>query len=350
MKKFFLLQGDAPTPAEFDFGIVWRTIRDLGEGFLARVPYLVIALIIFGVFLIVARIVKGIIHTAGERTRLDVTLADLLGRLASAAIAVVGLFVAAVIIFPAFKPGDLVAGLGITSVAIGFAFKDVLQNFFAGILILWRRPFVVGDQIRTKDYEGTVEQINIRSTRLKTYDGERAVLPNGDVYTSAILVRTAYAQRRVKFTVGIGYTDSIEEARETIHRVLRETEGVMNDPGPWVYVSELAPSSVNFTVYFWTNSQQANVLQVSDRVATKIKLALDEAQIDLPYPHTVVLFHDTTGSRKGDIARDRYLTTRAHGDFKPRQSGGQALDDDVPTRNDSSIQDGEEAPVKPERL
>ena len=79
-----------------------------------------------------------------------------------------GLFVAAVVIFPAFKPGDLVTGLGITSVAIGFAFKDVLQNFFAGILILWRRPFVVGDQIRTKDYEGTVEEITVRSTRLKT--------------------------------------------------------------------------------------------------------------------------------------------------------------------------------------
>ncbi len=117
--------------------------------------------------------------TAGERTRLDPTLADLLGRLASLVIMAWGLFVAAVVIFPAFKPGDLIAGLGITSVAIGFAFKDILQNFFAGILILWRQPFVVGDQIRSGGFEGTVEEINIRSTRLKTYDGERAVLPNG---------------------------------------------------------------------------------------------------------------------------------------------------------------------------
>ena len=236
-----------------------------------------------------------------------VTLADLLGRLASFVVIVLGLFVAAVVIFPAFKPGDLVTGLGITSVAIGFAFKDVLQNFFAGILILWRRPFVVGDQIRTKDYEGTVEEITVRSTRLKTYDGERAVLPNGDVYTNAILVRTAYDKRRIRFTVGIGYPDSIEEARETIKSVLRETEGVLADPGPWVYVTELAPSSVNFSVYFWVQSEQANVLEVSDRVATGIKLALDRAGIDMPFPHTVVLFHDATGSRGGDIERDKYL-------------------------------------------
>ncbi|NJM53538.1 MAG: mechanosensitive ion channel, partial [Blastocatellia bacterium] len=118
---------------------------------------------------------------------------------------ILGAFVAAVIIFPAFQPGDLVAGLGITSVAVGFAFKDVLQNFFAGILILWRRPFIVGDQLKFREYEGTVEEINVRSTRLKTFDGERAVIPNGDIYANAVLVKTAYETRRIRFVVGIGY-------------------------------------------------------------------------------------------------------------------------------------------------
>lgn len=295
----------------FDVNIIWRTLTNLGESLLARLPYIAIGLIVFIVFWVVAWIVKRVILTTGERTRLDVTLADLLGRLTFLLLLILGAFVAAVVIFPTFKPGDLVAGLGITSVAIGFAFKDILQNFFAGILILWRRPFVVGDQIRTKDYEGTVEEINIRSTCLKTYDGERAVLPNGDVYTNAILVRTAYEKRRVRFTVGVGYPDSVEEARATIMRVLEETEGVEDDPGPWVYVSELAPSSVNFIVYFWTGSEQANVLRVSDRVATGIKLALDKAGIDMPYPHTVIIFHDTTGSRDGDIPRAAYLNRQS---------------------------------------
>lgn len=321
--NFLLFQQTPPAPRDFDTGVIWQTMRGMGEAFLAQLPYIVIGVIVFGVFVVVGRVLRKIVHAAGERTRLDVTLADLLGRISSFAIIVLGLFVAAVIMFPAFKPGDLIAGLGITSVAIGFAFKDVLQNFFAGILILWRRPFVVGDQIKTKDYEGTVEEINVRSTRLKTYDGERAVLPNGDVYTNAILVRTAYDRRRIRFTVGIGYPDSIEKARETIHQVLRETEGVLDDPGPWVYVSELAPSSVNFTVFFWTNSQQANVLKVSDRVATGIKLALDRAGIDMPYPHTVLLFHDTTGTREGDIGRDKYLSAR-RGAIEPDGENGAA--------------------------
>lgn len=305
----------------FDLDVVWRTFAGLGQSFLSRLPYIVIGVIIFFAFLLVGRLVKRALLAAGQRTRLDVTLADLLGRISSAVVAIFGLFVAAVVIFPTFRPGDLIAGLGITSVAIGFAFKDVLQNFFAGILILWRRPFVVGDQIRALGYEGTVEEINVRSTRLKTYDGERAVLPNGDVYTSAVLVHTAYDERRVRFTVGVGYPDSIEDARATIRRVLEETEGVLKEPGPWVYVAELAPSSVNFDVYFWVESPQSNVLAVRDRVATGVKLALDDAGIDMPFPHTVVLFHDATGSRAGDIERAAYLARLRDGSTRPTGGG-----------------------------
>lgn len=311
--KFLLLQTPTPIiqPRDFDPGIIWQTLRDLGNGFFAQLPYIVLGILVVGVFVIIARIVKRVVHTAGEKTRLDVTLADLLGRLASLLIIILGVFVAAVVVFPAFKPGDLVAGLGITSVAVGFAFKDVLQNFFAGILILWRKPFIVGDQLKFREYEGTVEEINIRSTRLKTFDGERAVIPNGDIYTNAVLVKTAFDKRRVRFVVGIGYLDDIEKGRSTIKRVLDGIEGILPDPGPWIYVSELAPSSVNFTVYFWVESNQANVLKVSDKVATGIKYALDEAGIDMPYPHSVVLFHDATGTRDGDIERAKYITARA---------------------------------------
>jgi len=286
-----MLYLQTPTPNStkaFDPNILWQVFRQMGSSLVARLPYLLFALIAFVIFLVIARILKSVLITAGERTRLDITLAELLARIVSAATIIFGLLVAAVIIFPTFRPGDLIAGLGITSVAIGFAFKDVLQNFFAGILILWRRPFIVGDEIKIREFEGTVEDITTRSTRVRTYDGERAVLPNGDVYTHAILVRSAYESRRVRLMVGIGYKDSIESARKIIHEVLRKTEGVQTDPGPWVYVSELAPSSVNFLIYFWTASSQANVLALIDEVTTGIKLALDRANIDIPYPQIVV--------------------------------------------------------------
>jgi small-conductance mechanosensitive channel len=281
---------ETSTPARpFDPDIVWQVFSQLFVRLIAHLPYLILGALVFVLFLIGARLIKRILIAAGRRTRLDLTLADLLGRLASAFTIILGLFVAAVVIFPTFNPGDLIAGLGITSVAIGFAFKDVLQNFFAGILILWRRPFIVGDEIKVGSYEGTVEEITTRSTRVKTYDGERAVLPNGDVYTNAVLVRTAYNNRRVRLSVGIGYRDSIERARSVIREVLQKTEGVLQEPAPSVLVAELAPSSVNINVFFWTNSRQASVLRVIDSATTAIKLALDEAGIEIPYPHTVVL-------------------------------------------------------------
>ncbi len=284
----------------FNLNILWSSLTKLWVGLIEQSPFILIGLVVFVVFLLIARLIKNVIIVAGKRTRLQENLAELLGRLASAAITIIGLSVAAVIVFPSFKPGDLVTGLGITSVAVGFAFKDILQNFFAGILILLRHPFIVGDQIRSGDYEGTVEEIDIRATRLTTYDGERVILPNGDVFTRAILVRTAYGRRRAKFVVGIGYPDSIEKARSTIMQVLRDTQGVLEEPPCAVYVDELAASSVNLAVYFWTEAQQANVMRVRDKVATGIKLALDAAGIDMPFPHNVVLLQEQTESRAGD--------------------------------------------------
>ena len=297
---------ETPVPARsFDPNVVWQVFSQLLARLMAHLPYLILGFVVFVFFVVGARLAKRILNTAGRRTRLDRTLADLLGRLVSAFTIILGLFVAAVIIFPTFNPGDLIAGLGITSVAIGFAFKDVLQNFFAGILILWRRPFIVGDEIKFQSYEGTVEEITTRSTRVKTYDGERAVLPNGDVYTSAVLVRTAYNNRRVRLSVGIGYQDSIERARSVIREVLQKIDGVLHEPAPSVFVAELAPSSVNLNVLFWTNSRQASLLRVSDGAMTGIKLALDEAGIDIPYPHIVILNQPPTTSPDGASPANR---------------------------------------------
>lgn len=282
-------------PFTFNDGIIlfWRTVRDFVKSSVERLPYIIVGLVVFLLFWLLGKAVRNIINKVAVQTHsIDDMLANLVSRIASTLITIVGFLAACVVIFPSFKPGDIIAGLGITSVAIGFAFKDILQNFFAGLLLLWRRPFKVGDQIRVNDFEGTVEEINMRSTRLKTYDGERAILPNGDVYTSSVLVRTAYNKRRTKFVVGIGYPDSIEEARQVIHDVLNRTDGVLTDPAPWVYVTELAGSSVNLTVFYWTESTQANVLKISDQVVTGIKLALDRAGIDMPFPHTVVLLEN----------------------------------------------------------
>ena len=271
---------------------VGNAFTSLWTSTIERIPSLLAGLVVFALFYVGSRVGAKVARNVAGRTGMARNLIELLVRIGAVVVIAFGVLFAAVIIFPSFRIGDLVAGLGLSSVAVGFAFKDILQNFIAGLFLLWRQPFKVGDEIVAGDYSGRVEEITARSTRIHTYDGERAVIPNADVYTQPVLVRTAFGKRRAKFTVGIGYPDSIEKARDTIMGVLKGIDGLHDDPGPWVYVNELAGSSVNLTVYFWTDDSQRELLRVSDRVATGIKLALDEAGIDMPFPTRVVLFHD----------------------------------------------------------
>lgn len=270
--------------------LAWKTVSKMVDSFYEHLPLIVIGLVIFVIFWIVARVVEKIIKKVGTNTYLDNSLTSVLASIAGIAVKFLGLLVTITIIFPGFSPANLVASLGLTSVAVGFAFKDILQNFLAGLLILWRKPFRLGDSIRSNGYFGVVKEINVRSTKIFTRDGHEVTIPNGQVFTSPVEVLTSSPLRRLKFSVGIGYTDSIEEAREVIGEELRKLEDIVDDPAPQILVSELAASSVNFSVYFWIDSKQTLPVMV-DKVATAIKESLDAAKIDMPYPHQVMMFH-----------------------------------------------------------
>ena len=152
-------------------------------------------------------------------------LGDVLGGFVNWMVLGLGLLFAATIVIPSLKPGDLIAGLGVSSVAIGFAFKDILQNWMAGLLILLRQPFEIDDQIEVNGFEGTVERIETRATIIETYDGQRVVVPNSDIYTHAVLVKTAHEKRRSQYDVGIGYGDDIDRACEVIRAAVEQVAG-----------------------------------------------------------------------------------------------------------------------------
>ena len=159
--------------------LAWTSMIHMTDSFFAKLPNILVALATLAVFVFAARMAKKVVVNLCKRTGLDDTLCHALGTMMIFFINLLGVLVAATIVFPSFSPGNLVAGLGITSVAVGFAFKDILENFFAGILLLWQKPFRIGDEIRTNGFEGTVQDIDIRSTRMKTVDGELVVVPNG---------------------------------------------------------------------------------------------------------------------------------------------------------------------------
>ena len=232
-------------------------------------------------------------------------LGSLLGSLARGALIVLAVLMAAAIVFPTVHPGDIFATLGIGSVAIGFAFKDILQNLLAGLLLLIRRPYQRGDQIIVKGYEGTVEQIESRATLLKTYDGLRVIIPNSDVYTSPVVVNTAYEQHRNELMVGIGYGDNPAEAVQFFRDAVVGVEGVSAEPAVEVIPWGLNDSTVDLKVRWWSGSSRLEQVNVKGRVILAVAKAAKDHGVDLPFPTSVVLFHDQTEEVDGDRARQR---------------------------------------------
>ncbi|HEV7255265.1 MAG TPA: mechanosensitive ion channel family protein [Mesorhizobium sp.] len=274
------------------------------DGFFWILPNLAIAAVVFVIFVLAAMLARRAVVRFGQRRdRFD--LGVLLGAFAKWGILVLGLLVVATIVFPSVKPADILATLGIGSVAIGFAFKDILQNWLSGLLILYRRPFRQGDQIVSGEFEGTVEHIEARATLIRTYDGQRVVIPNTDIYTRAVIVRTAFEKRRSEYDVGIGYGDDAERACKTMLDALGRVEGIAREPAPEAIPWALDASSVNIKLRWWSDPHRAEVVHAQGKVIAAVKRALTEAGIDMPFPTRVVLLHDQTEETDGDRSRQR---------------------------------------------
>lgn len=284
----------------------WNKIQGMIGSLIVLLPNITLAIIVFILFFFAASWLKKLVKRLTRRHRQARNLGMVLGRLAQGSVILVGLFVALSIVVPTFRAGDLVQLLGISGVAIGFAFRDILQNFLSGILILLTEPFQIDDQIIFKDFEGTVENIETRATTIRTYDGRRIVIPNSELFTNSVTVNTAFDARRIEYDVGIGYGDDIEQAKQLMLEAIQSVDGVLRDPAPDVLVFELAESSVNIRARWWIKPpRRADDLDSRDRVLTAIKNKLVTNGIDLPFPTRQILFHDQTEDTDGDRSRQR---------------------------------------------
>ena len=279
-------------------------VQEMVEGFYEMLPNIVIGLVVLGAVWLLAKGAREVVRrvTPGPRNS---SVAIVMGRLTYAGLILLGVLIALTIIFPTVTMGTLVSGLGIGGVALGFAFQDIFQNLLAGVLILLREPFRVGDEITSGAYTGTVESIETRATFIRTYDGRRVIVPNSQIYSDPVEVITAYQMVRSQYDVGIGYGDDIDEAKRIALETVRGLDGVMKDPAPDVLTWDLAGSSVNLRVRWWSDPTRSNVVKTRDRVLRKVSQALLSNGIDLPFPTQQILLHDQTEATDGDRTRQR---------------------------------------------
>ncbi len=295
---------DQPQTIDFSWAASRERLDSWVDGASRLLPNIVVALILLAIFYGLARLARHLIEKSSTRRHRS-DLGRVLGGFVKAAILVLGFLFAATIVIPSLKPGDLIAGLGVSSVAIGFAFKDILQNWLAGLLILLRQPFEINDQIEVNGHEGTVERIETRATIMRTYDGQRIVVPNSEIYTHAVIVKTAHEKRRSQYDVGVGYGDGMGEACAVIKAALAEVAEIESDPAPEALPWDLGASWVTIRARWWTQSRRADIVKVKAQAIQAIKEALDAAHIDMPYETQVHLFHDQTEETDGERGKQR---------------------------------------------
>jgi small conductance mechanosensitive channel len=255
----------------------WESAHHMIESMILRLPSLILAIIVFvffyGLSIFVGRIIRR--STRGRRENLGMVF----GRLFGWATILFGFLLAVSIIAPSFQAADLIKVLGIGGVAIGFAFQNILQNFLAGLLLLWAEPFRVGDEIKLDAFEGKVEEIQTRATIIKTYDERRVVIPNADLFTHSVIVNTALESRRWQYDLSVKRTSGLNDLKNLIVNAIRKVPGVLTEPSPEALVMDVNPETVKIRVLWSTHeARQRQMLTSYDKILTTIVEALDSGR------------------------------------------------------------------------
>jgi len=243
-------------------------------------PGLVLAIVTLGVGLWVINRVVALLHRTMEARSVEPTLARFLRSLVG--VGLKALLFVSVLGMVGIETTSFIAVLGGAALAVGLALQGSLSNFAGGVLILLFRPFRVGQVIETQGSLGTVNEIGILHTVLKTFDNRTIIIPNGDLANDRIVNLSLEENRRAEWTFGVSYDDDIRKVRETLTEVLQAEERLLAEPEPTIVISAFADSSVNFMVRAWVPA--GDLWPVTWEVNEQAKLAFDEKGITIPFP------------------------------------------------------------------
>ena len=269
-----------------------NAVGGLIDTIIAHLPQLIIAVIILMITAFLASFVSKQSRKVSRGLRLKENLQDLLQKFVYIVVWFLGLVTAAGIVFPGLGMGELVASAGLASIAIGFAFQDIFENFLAGILIIWRFPFNDGDYIEVPSVgvEGKVEEVQIRMTLIRDVSGELILVPNSTIFKNVVRVLTDRDTRRVTVMCGIAYGEDIAQGRSVIKEAVESCDSVHKNKPVEIFAQAFGSSSIDFEVSWWTGPTPLDQRRSRDEVVEKVKAALDNAGIEIPYPYRTLVF------------------------------------------------------------
>jgi small conductance mechanosensitive channel len=241
--------------------------------FLNFLPRLIAALVIFVITLYVASLTAKIVMRALTIKKSNHRADGLIVKIVRGSILTLGTLLSLQQV--GFNVSAFLAGLGILGFTIGFALQDVSKNFVSGILLYLQQPFDAGDSIDVAGFSGKVEEIDIRATKIRTFDGKLVLIPNADVFSKPITNFSTYPTRRVDLVVNLPNNTDLEKARQAVLDVAGSIPGVLADPAPQVIFNNFGAAAIGFTLYFWIRLDQLTLFAAQDAAVTGIKTALE---------------------------------------------------------------------------
>lgn len=245
-------------------------------------PRLIVAIITFVATLLLSGAAARWAYQNTKKAIEDEETRRLLAKIVRWGVTIVGTIVALEQVN--FDVTSFVAGLGIAGVTVGFALQDIARNFVSGILLLVRQPFNIGDAVEVAGHAGTVKEITTRDTVIETWDGVMEIIPNIDVFTSPIVNYSELPLRRRTVTIGLGYGQDVEQAKQIFLQAIRNVEGVQDEPAPEILAEGLGDSAMTLAARFWVNQETHNLFETHSRAVQAINDTAEREGIDLPYP------------------------------------------------------------------
>lgn len=258
-------------------------VEALFAGFAAAIPRVAIGLLVLALFWLAGKLAKRAVTPTVAEHR-GPSVGRMLSSIVNGVVITVGVLVFLAVAFPAVDVATLLGAGGVVALAAGFAFQDLLENAMSGILLLLRQPFREGDVIEVEGAIGVVQEITIRETRIHRFDRQVMVVPNAQVYKNAIRIQTESPAIRSSVIVGVGYEEDLQRAEDLALDALRGVDGVLDDPAPEAFYTELGGSSINLDLRYFHTPEQHELRRIQGQVVKAIKQAYDGADVNIPFP------------------------------------------------------------------
>ncbi len=262
-------------------------LQELLVKFLTFLPKAIVAMVILVISLYLAAVISKAVRKALQKRGTDHEVMLVITSITRWMVIALGIFVA--LQQMGFDLSAFLVSLGVVGFTIGFALQDISKNFVAGMLLLLQQPFDIGNAIEVDGYSGTVVDVNLRATEIRTFDGKTVLIPNADVYSHPITNFSRESNRRLDLTIGVACDTDLELARATALEAVAGIDGILAEPAPQLAFHTFGDSSIDFTLYIWINTQTNGMLAAKDASVFTINESFGEKGIDMPYPVQTVL-------------------------------------------------------------